>query len=165
MTSLWFGYPPNAASIHQEREIPCQGRKGGRFFQGVKGFQVKFLELNILYGRHNQLPGRHLWSTHSARHSVRPGETGCLGAHSSMGETDTAGNDSRMHSWCCGDPRERWLLQSGVEESGNSWEEAELHLVPLGKAGLHFSDIQREKNMFSFPKFVLFQFYQLPWLQ
>lgn len=47
---------PKHCLIHQELEIPCQGRKRERFFQGVKRFQIKFLESNILCGGINCLP-------------------------------------------------------------------------------------------------------------
>lgn len=89
MMSLWFRYSPNTASIHQELEIPCQGRKGGRFSHGVKGFQIKFLELNILYGGVDHSPDKHLWSTHSVPETAQgTGERQGLQAHSLMGETD-----------------------------------------------------------------------------
>lgn len=61
---------PNTASVHGELEIPCQGRKGRRFFLRVRGFQIKFLQLNILHGSIDQLPDGQLWRAHCARHGV-----------------------------------------------------------------------------------------------
>lgn len=53
-----LGTPTNTALFIENLKFPT--RKGERFFQGVKGFQIKFLELNILYSGINHLPDRHL---------------------------------------------------------------------------------------------------------
>lgn len=113
---------PKHCLIHQELEIPCQGRKRGRFFQGVKRFQIKFLESNILCGGINCLPDKHLWSSHTVPHTVRgTGETRACELTGWWERHAQAGNDSRICSGCWGDTKERWLFQFRGEESSNAF--------------------------------------------
>lgn len=110
--SLWFGYP-TLNSIHQERDIPCQGGKQGRFFQGGEGFQIKFLELNnILYGMRHQLPNIYGGST--LPNNVRHREARCPCAQSDERDRHSRKwfqNPLRV-LWRC---QERWLFLAGVE--------------------------------------------------
>lgn len=83
--SLRLGNPQNAASV-QDLEILCHGIEGGRFFHGVKGSQITFLELNI-YVVESFIC---LTSTYGAP-AMRQKPCGAPGgrrAHSWVGETD-----------------------------------------------------------------------------
>lgn len=153
--SLRLGYPQNAASIHQGLEILCHGRKGGRFFHGVKGFHIEFPELSILCGGINYLHDKHLWSTYY----VLCGAQGRQRAHRWSRKQP---KNLRKHEGQEALPIGGWRSQVKLSGKSRTTPPCSSNYLRLGCISQAFKG---KKIKFSFPKLALFQFYQLPWLQ